>query len=687
MLPSRCVRCGAASRDFLCGPCLDYLVTYRPLWLNPALLPGPSLVDLVAPRDVALVSADLSKVEWHARPPESSAADAVQLVRMLSIDGGVNPVLSEGDAAILHEFLQETRRSTPTDATERHALAAICRYLSSRDWMPSHLGSEYALRANVLEPPAALTETVGTADIAVSEEEAEAVAALEAFDSSPESHTNEETPDLEPPATDAQEGLPASEPFPPEPVPQPEPPLPIPEPYPPPQPEPEPEPEPDSEELGIDEAERLRLEAERRALETHRTDVEAWVRSRTDELKAKEDALVGREEELFNKERAIEEEARATRGRRVAIAKEEARRDVVRFLASIPGMSDAQADSIANAFPDMSTLTSADAKAITQCKGVTETLARAIRLELVPGEVDDEQRITRLREEAQSFLEEGEYAAALDCCSRLLRERPQDTSLWFDRAELLVLLDRREEALACYAKIIDLDPGNWRAWFENANLLFGMGRLPDAVEALREALRIDSTKARDIILKAEQLRRDGHPNEAVILFQAVLDLVPTETRAVLGLGDSLLDLGDMDAAESLFARALGTNSENPPILFRRGELLERKGRWGAAIQYYNRAIALRWNFVDPWLAKGRILLEHDRAKEALECFDKVLSFEPDRVEGLASKARAHAILGDRDAAENALERASAIAPDDPATRAARDALGAPTSSEPEAAPR
>ncbi|HKW43416.1 MAG TPA: tetratricopeptide repeat protein, partial [Thermoplasmata archaeon] len=213
------------------------------------------------------------------------------------------------------------------------------------------------------------------------------------------------------------------------------------------------------------------------------------------------------------------------------------------------------------------------------------------------------------------------------------------------------------------------------------------GRLPDAVDALREALRIDSTKAGDIILKAEQLRRDGHPNEAVILFQAVLDLVPTETRAVLGLGDSLLDLGDMDGAESLFARALGTNPENPPILFRRGELLERKGRWGAAIQYYNRAIALRWNFADPWFAKGRVLLEHDRPKEALECFDKVVSFEPSRVEGWASKARAHAILGDRDAAEIALGRSSAIAPDDSATRAAREALGAPAPSEPEAAPR
>jgi len=185
-------------------------------------------------------------------------------------------------------------------------------------------------------------------------------------------------------------------------------------------------------------------------------------------------------------------------------------------------------------------------------------------------------------------------------------------------------------------------------------------------------LRLDPTKAGDIALKAEQLRRDGHANEAVILFQAILDVRPADVRAVLGLGDSLLGLGDTDAAEALFTQALGKNPQNAPIVFRKGELLERKGRWGAAIQYYNRAIALKWNLVGPWLAKGKILLEHDRAREALECFDKVLTFEPDTVEAWAGKARAHSILGDQEAAAKALKRAESLDAHHPSVRAARE---------------
>src|SRR5207253_9190141 len=114
-------------------------------------------------------------------------------------------------------------------------------------------------------------------------------------------------------------------------------------------------------------------------------------------------------------------------------------RDVLRFLGTVPGMSEAQADVIASAFPDMASLESADAKALTQWRGVTDALARAIRHELVPGEVDEEQVATRLREEALAFLGEGDYESALDCSDRPLRVRAEPASDWVSRAGLLVL--------------------------------------------------------------------------------------------------------------------------------------------------------------------------------------------------------------------------------------------------------
>ena len=675
------------SRDYLCASCIDYLIAYHPLWLNPALLPGPSLLDLVAPRESPLVASDLSTIEWESPRADPSAADAVQLIHLLGLDGPIAPTLSVGDADLLHRFLRDTRRSTPMNPEERDALAQVYRYLAGCAWMPSHLASEYRLRADTLSPGAA--ETAESAEELAEHPVSEVARSLPLPESTPtEAEDSEPLPEL--PSMDLEpeeEEIPGPgpDPFRPLPVPEPEPPLPLPEP-PVPQPQPEPEPEPEPEEAHVDEAESAEFEAIRNAIEVEKANLEATARSRAEELLTKETFLVERERAVASKEREVEAQSKAATDRLVVLEKDAARRDVLRFLGTVPGMSEAQADVIASAFPDMASLESADAKALTQCQGVTDALARAIRYELVPGEVDEEQVATRLQEEALAFLGEGDYEAALDCYDRLLRDRPEQMSVWFDRAELLVLLGRKEEALESYQRVIDVDRGNRRAWFERANLLFGLDRLPEAIDALKETLRIDPAKSGDIVLKAEQLRRDGHPNEAVVLFQTILDVNPAETRAVLGLGDALLGLGDSDTAETLFTQALGKNPQNAMIVFRKGELLEQKGRWGAAIQYYNRAIALKWNFVSPWLAKAKILLDHGRASEALECFDKVMSFDAEDVEAWAGKARAHAVLGNHEAASDALQRAERLDPENPMVLAARKSIGVSPAVEPEPGP-
>jgi tetratricopeptide (TPR) repeat protein len=112
-------------------------------------------------------------------------------------------------------------------------------------------------------------------------------------------------------------------------------------------------------------------------------------------------------------------------------------------------------------------------------------------------------------------------------------------------------------------------------------------------------------------------------------------------------------------------------------------LLERKGRWGAAIQYYNRAIALQWNFVSPWIAKARVLLDHGRAPEALECFEKVTSFEATNVEAWTGMARAHSALGNAEAAAAALDHASTLDSESPIVHRGREATSPEPIEEPE----
>src|SRR3989442_2726971 len=70
--------------------------------------------------------------------------------------------MNVGDAEVLHTFLRDARRSSPSDPEVRAALASLCRYRGTREWAPPHLASEYRLRASVLEPPVAAKPRVDT---------------------------------------------------------------------------------------------------------------------------------------------------------------------------------------------------------------------------------------------------------------------------------------------------------------------------------------------------------------------------------------------------------------------------------------------------------------------------------------------------------------------------------------------
>ena len=638
------------SRDPLCASCIDFLVAYRPLWLDPALLPGPSLLDLVAPREVAVLSARGEAIEWRSVPREASESDGVRLIQLLDLEANPNPVISVGDAEILHAFLGQARRSPPAEAATRAALASLYRYLAARDWLPPHLAEEYRLRARTLHPlPEEEGPSVTTAISRMEEAVPLETAGIPAVPPAPVEASQAAQAPEEQPVEPAEEPTP---PPPEPPIPAPEPPLPLPEPEPAPGPPPEPGPEPQPEQPPVPSpvmeslsAELAEMKAElRQEIAKERESVQAWIQERAGRIAAKERELETRERTLQTEAEGVEEARASVTQRLQALEKDESRLEVLKFLDTVPGMTEDVAQALAIAFPTMPLLRAADAKALEQAQGVTPALAKAVRYEFVPGEVEEEQRAIDLREEAQAFLEEGDYRAALDCYNRLLAEHPDDKVFWFDKAELHALLDEKEEALQCYTRVLDLDRRNRQAWFERANLLFGMGRLADAVDALREAVRVEPRRSADILLKAEQLRRDGHANDAAILYQAVLDVDPGNGRAVLGLADTFLDLGDVDAAEGLFARALGKEGKDPELLFRKGELLDRKGRWGAAIQFYNRALALKWDLADAWLAKGRVLLAHDRAQEALECYEKVLAIDPNQGAALAGKKDAEAFL-------------------------------------------
>jgi predicted Zn-dependent protease len=101
--------------------------------------------------------------------------------------------------------------------------------------------------------------------------------------------------------------------------------------------------------------------------------------------------------------------------------------------------------------------------------------------------------------------------------------------------------------------------------------------------------------------------------------------------------------------------------KNASLYLQRGELYRLHRNWTRAAADYDRAIRLRPDLKVVDLARGKMFYEAGRFERARPALDRFLSQQPDHYEGLITRARVLAKLGDRFAAAKDFTQAMAKA--------------------------
>jgi tetratricopeptide (TPR) repeat protein len=154
-------------------------------------------------------------------------------------------------------------------------------------------------------------------------------------------------------------------------------------------------------------------------------------------------------------------------------------------------------------------------------------------------------------------------------------------------AELLLELERTEEALATYREIIALDPGAPEPYVNLGSALALSGDVAAAEEAYRTATELD----------------------------------PNLVEAHVGLAEVLAYRGDVEAAAATLDIALALNPAHPVANFRRGLLAYQAEEYETAIPYFGAAIAADPSWPNPYAFLGlchALLGNTERAVEAFE---------------------------------------------------------------------
>ncbi|MFI7703485.1 tetratricopeptide repeat protein [Nonomuraea sp. NPDC049480] len=192
-----------------------------------------------------------------------------------------------------------------------------------------------------------------------------------------------------------------------------------------------------------------------------------------------------------------------------------------------------------------------------------------------------------------------------------------------NRAQLLAMAGRAEEALADYTRAIEADPGYPDYYLDRGNLLHQLGRA----------------------------------DEALADYEAVMRLSPPFPEAYYNRSELRFAAGDLAGARADLDHTLELDPDFAPAYVNRSGIFVAQGDYERAREDVERGLALAPR--DPHLlcVLGQVELAEGRHLEARTAFDQALEFDPELPAGLAGRAELAYERGDNEAALADLDRA------------------------------
>jgi tetratricopeptide (TPR) repeat protein len=242
-------------------------------------------------------------------------------------------------------------------------------------------------------------------------------------------------------------------------------------------------------------------------------------------------------------------------------------------------------------------------------------------------------------------LHSGQPDQAIEWIARAVRIAPEAEHV----AALGMALQRSgklEDALKAYDKAISLQPDNAELWKDLATVLVNLNRLDEAFLGLQHALKLRPRYVDAANLCGLLLYRSGRYSEALDHFNLSIETEPSQADALHLRALVYMNLGRLEQAEADNRASLQLNPADADTHNNLGTVLQKLGRYQDSIEGYDRAIALRPNFLLALKGKASSLVELRRLEEASACFARFLALDPENADARWNLALLQMLVGD-----------------------------------------
>lgn len=243
-----------------------------------------------------------------------------------------------------------------------------------------------------------------------------------------------------------------------------------------------------------------------------------------------------------------------------------------------------------------------------------------------------------LSDKAFILQKSGNSNGALEALDAGIKLRPTAESLWHNKAIILDMLDKKEEAEHCFRKAVALDSGCSLVHYHYGILLYQKNDFKLAIEEFNKAIEKQPDNPKYLLWKARSLDSNGSRDEARRIIDGLVSSEPTDADVWFVLGR--MEEDDTKALE-FFQKAIQLNPNHGGALCSSAAMLSNQGSFDEAIEIFSNMqnFCPRHEICQTLITNICTTLSRlERFEDGIQICDKILEKQPNHHGALHGKA-------------------------------------------------